>query len=162
MCAQRLIANNPPPAPRLFTLRRSLLTSNIQPLTSAFPCAPLTRARAFDSSFSRQSPACPEHRRRVTDHQSHAALSLFAGGWVAIFQFRFSSFQSAGACGDSFFFTDHGSLDTDHQSLTPLKCAVPRFRSLTPLECAVTKRRSRNSFRMRSSEKRWGGGGCPS
>src|SRR5215471_748610 len=54
-----------------------------------------------------------------------------------IFQFRFSSFQSAGACGDSFFFTDHGSLDTDHQSLTPLECAVPRFRALSPLECAV-------------------------
>src|SRR5215472_2562485 len=96
MCAPLLIADNLPPAPRLFTLRRSLLTSNIQPLTSAFPCAPLTHARAFDSCFSHQSPACPEHQRRVTAHQSHAALSLFAGGggWVAIFQFRFSSFQS--------------------------------------------------------------------
>src|SRR5215813_621685 len=121
MCAQHLIANNPPPTPRPFILLGSLLTSNIQPLTSAFPCAPLTQALALDSCFSHQSPACPEHQRRVTAHQSHAALSLFAGGWVAIFQFRFSSFQSAGACGDSFFFTDHGSLDTHHPSLTPLE-----------------------------------------
>src|SRR5215471_16124274 len=81
MCAQRLSVNNPPPAPRLFILLGSLLTSNIQPLTSAFPCAPLTQALALDSCFSHQSPACPEHQRRVTAHQSHAALFLFAGGW---------------------------------------------------------------------------------
>ena len=31
-------------------------------------------------------------------------------------------------------------------------------RSLTPLECALTKTRLRKSFRMRSSEKRWGVG----
>src|SRR5215472_11155425 len=54
---------------------------------------------------------------------------------LAIFQLRFSSFQS----------------------ISPLECAVTRFRLLTPLECAVTKTRSRKSFRMRSSEKRWGG-----
>src|SRR5215467_15236091 len=40
--------------------------------------------------------------------------------------------------------------------LSPLECAVPRFRPVTPLECAVTKIRSGKSFRMRSSEKRWG------
>jgi hypothetical protein len=40
----------------------------------------------------------------------------------------------------------------------PLECAVPRFRALTPLECAVPKTPRRNSFRMRSSEERWGGG----
>src|SRR5215472_6854046 len=139
MCAQRLIANNPPPAPRLFTLRRSLLTSNIQPLTSAFPCAPLTHALTLDSCFSHQSPACPEHQRRVTNHQSHAALSLFAGGWVAIFQFRFSSFQS----------------------ISPLECAVTQNAALSPLECAVTKTRLRKSFRMRSYKKTGGRGACP-
>src|SRR5215467_10333474 len=156
MCAQRLSVNNPPPAPRLFILLGSLLTSNIQPLTSAFPCAPLTHALALDSCFSHQSPACPEHRRRVTAHQSHAALSLFAGGWVAIFQFRFSSFQSAGACGDSFFFTDHGSPDTDHQSLTPLECAVTQNTTLSALECALTKTLPCKSFRMRSYKKTGG------
>src|SRR5215472_7174791 len=45
--------------------------------------------------------------------------------------------------------------------VSPLECAVPRFRLLTPLECAVTKTRVCKSFRMRSSEKRWGGGGRP-
>src|SRR5215469_11155457 len=43
--------------------------------------------------------------------------------------------------------------------LSSLQCAVPRFRALTLLECAVTKTASRKSFRMRRSEKRWGGGG---
>src|SRR5215472_5818709 len=74
MCAPLLIADNLPPAPRLFTVRGSLLTSSIQPLTSAFPCAPLTHARAFDSCFSHQSPACSEHQRRVTNHQALTPL----------------------------------------------------------------------------------------
>jgi hypothetical protein len=43
--------------------------------------------------------------------------------------------------------------------LTSLECAVPRFGLLSPLECAVAKMRLRNSFRMRSSEKKWGEGG---
>jgi len=47
-------------------------------------------------------------------------------------------------------------------ALSPLECAVPRFHGLSALECAVAKRRPRNSFRMRSSEKRWGGGGSRS
>src|SRR5215472_7548768 len=93
MCAQRLIPNNPPPAPRPFILLGSLLTSNIQPLTSAFPCAPLTHALALDSRFSHQSPACPEHQRRVTAHQSHAALSLFAGGRGVGCDFPISIFE---------------------------------------------------------------------
>src|SRR5215467_4733297 len=46
--------------------------------------------------------------------------------------------------------------------VSPLECAVPRFRLLTPLECAVTKTRSPKSFRMRSSEKKWGGGALSS
>src|SRR5215467_2293235 len=49
-------------------------------------------------------------------------------------------------------------LATFQRSLSPLECAVPRFRLLTPLECAVTKTRSPKSFRMRSSEKKWGEG----
>ena len=63
----------------------------------------------------------------------------------------------------------HCSLISDLLSLSPLscrplvpvsslECAVPRFRALSALECAVTKTRLRNSFRMRSSEKMWGGG----
>src|SRR5215831_19291761 len=44
--------------------------------------------------------------------------------------------------------------------VSPLECAVPRFHALSALECAVTKTCSRNSFRMRSYEKRWGGGGA--
>jgi len=62
-----------------------------------------------------------------------------ARGWGVgpIFQFRFSSFQT----------------------ISPLECAVTRFRPLTPLECALTKTCSRNSFRMRSYKKKWGGGG---
>ena len=51
-----------------------------------------------------------------------------------------------------------GRLSTD---LSPLECAVPRFRAVTPLECAVTKRPACKSFRMRSYEKKWGGGGSP-
>ena len=43
-------------------------------------------------------------------------------------------------------------------TLSPLQCAVTQFCALSPLECAVTKKRSRKSFRMRSYEKRWGGG----
>src|SRR5689334_16344488 len=43
-------------------------------------------------------------------------------------------------------------------ALTPLECADPRFRVLSPLECADPKTHRRNPFRMRSSEKRWGGG----
>src|SRR5579859_508378 len=50
-----------------------------------------------------------------------------------------------------------GSRITSHP-LSSLECAVPRFRALSALKCAVTKTRSRNSFRMRSYEKRWGGG----
>src|SRR5215472_1989942 len=41
--------------------------------------------------------------------------------------------------------------------LSPLECAVPGTRPATPLECAVTKIGSGKSFRMHSSEKRWGG-----
>src|SRR5690348_13508265 len=51
---------------------------------------------------------------------------------------------------------------TFKRSLSPLECAVPGFRRVTPLKCAVAKTRSRNSFRMRSSEKRWGEGNRPS
>src|SRR5215472_5358523 len=40
--------------------------------------------------------------------------------------------------------------------LSLLKCAVTQNATLSPLECAVTKIRSGKSFRMRSSEKRWG------
>src|SRR5215472_1533525 len=43
-------------------------------------------------------------------------------------------------------------------ALSPLQCAVPQFCALSPLECALTKARSRNPFRMRTYEKRWGGG----
>src|SRR5690242_4639113 len=49
-----------------------------------------------------------------------------------------------------------------HTSLAPpssLECAVRQSRSVTPLKCAVTKTPPRNFFRMRSSEKKWGGGG---
>ena|SRR5215831_10432352 len=73
-----------------------------------------------------------------------------------IFHFHVSSFQSAGARGASCF--SHESPVTNHHSLSPLQCAVPRFRLLTPLECAVTKTRSRKSFRMRSSKKSGGRG----
>ena len=55
--------------------------------------------------------------------------------------------------------TSHESRVTSHRTLSPLECAVPRSRALSALECAVTKTRSRNPFRMRSSEKRWGGRG---
>src|SRR5215471_2468680 len=41
-----------------------------------------------------------------------------------------------------------------HVSL--LECAVTQNAPLSALECAVTKIRSGKSFRMRSSEKRWG------
>jgi len=41
-------------------------------------------------------------------------------------------------------------------SVSPLECAVTRFRVLSPLECAVPKTPSCKSFRMRSSKKRWG------
>ncbi len=51
----------------------------------------------------------------------------------------------------------HESQITDHESLTLLECAVPRFRDVTPLECAVTKMASHKSFRMRSYKKRVGG-----
>ena len=55
------------------------------------------------------------------------------------------------------------------RGLSPLECALtskhrvlPGFGrncpSVTPLECAVAKARLRNSFRMRSYKKRWGGG----
>src|SRR6266567_8529524 len=43
--------------------------------------------------------------------------------------------------------------------LSPLQCAVTRFPPVSLLECALTKMGSRNSFRMRSYEKKWGGGG---
>ena len=51
-----------------------------------------------------------------------------------------------------------GRLSTD---LSPLECAVPRFRAVTPLECAVTKRPACKSFRMRSYEKSGGEGARP-
>ena len=50
---------------------------------------------------------------------------------------------------------------TSRSLLSPLECAVPRFRLLSPLECAVPKTPRRNPFRMRSSKKRWGGGCQP-
>ena len=52
----------------------------------------------------------------------------------------------------------NGRLSTD---LSPLECAVPRFRAVTPLECAVTKRPACKSFRMRSYEKSGGEGARP-
>ena len=42
--------------------------------------------------------------------------------------------------------------------LSPLQCAVTRFRAVTPLECALMKTAPRKSFRMRSSKKSQGGG----
>src|SRR5215472_2722718 len=42
--------------------------------------------------------------------------------------------------------------------LSLLKCAVTQNATLSALECAVAKTCSRKSFRMRSSEKRWGEG----
>ena len=81
------------------------------------------------------------------------------------------SFPASGAapCGDSGLF--HESPVTSHQSLSPLECALPRLRALSPLQCAVTrfhslsalecavpKTRPCKSFRMRSSEKKWGEG----
>src|SRR5579859_993696 len=42
--------------------------------------------------------------------------------------------------------------------LSALECAVPQFPIVSLLECAVTKMGPRNSFRMRSYEKRWGDG----
>jgi len=86
-------------------------------------------------------------------------MQIAPGVWRVgpILQFQFSSFQSAGARRASCY--SQQSPGTNHQSLTPLECAVPRFRALTPLECAVTKTRPHNSFRMRSSEKKWGAGG---
>jgi len=67
----------------------------------------------------------------------------------------------------------HGALQPlSHQSLAhsfpfnggrraspPFPFSLSIFQSTTPLECAVTKTPSRKSFRMRRSEKRWGGGG---
>ena len=62
--------------------------------------------------------------------------------------FRFSNFDfrvsRARACGDS--------------RSSSLECALMQFLALTPLECAVTKTRPRKSFKMRSSEKKWGEG----
>jgi hypothetical protein len=49
---------------------------------------------------------------------------------------------------------------TFKRPLTPLECAVPRFRALSPLECADPKMPRCNPFRMRSYKKRWGGGGA--
>src|SRR5215831_13069556 len=46
-----------------------------------------------------------------------------------------------------------------HVSL--LECAVTQNTTLSALECALTKTRQRKSFRMRSYEKRWGGGSLP-
>ena len=46
-----------------------------------------------------------------------------------------------------------------HVSL--LECAVTQNATLSALECALTKTRQRKSFRMRSYEKRWGGGSLP-
>ena len=90
------------------------------------------------------------------------------GCLFAIFQSRFSSLQtvalsrdllqlSAASCRLSTSSFLNESPVTNHQPLSPLKCAVPRFRAVTPLECAVTKWGSCKSFRMRSSEKRPGG-----
>src|SRR5215471_17407586 len=163
------------------TLRRDLSIFKTNMQTVAFlPWFPASTAGACGDSF-----APTDHGSLITGHPSatplesaltrplatvhskglikllsplDATLTKKAGGWVAIFQFRFSSFQSAGACGDSFFFTDHGSLDTDHQSLTPLECAVPQNAALSPLECALTKTRFRKSFRMRTYKKSGGRG----
>jgi hypothetical protein len=46
-------------------------------------------------------------------------------------------------------------------SVNALECAVMENRALSPLECADPKTLRRNPFRMRSSEKRWGGGPAP-
>ena len=45
--------------------------------------------------------------------------------------------------------------------VSPLECAVPQNARLTPLECALTKMALCKSFRMRSYEKKWGGGAMP-
>jgi len=77
-----------------------------------------------------------------------------------LFHHRFAhSFLFNGGGGDvSFPCTERGEGST---SATPLECADPQFRALTLLECAVAKMPSRKSFRMRRSEKRWGGGPSP-
>ena len=46
-----------------------------------------------------------------------------------------------------------------HSPLSLLECADPQNVPITPLECAVPKSLDLKSFRMRSSEKRWGEGG---
>src|SRR5215469_11112625 len=40
--------------------------------------------------------------------------------------------------------------------VSPIECALPRFRVVTSLECAVPKTRFCKSFRMRSSKKTGG------
>lgn len=44
------------------------------------------------------------------------------------------------------------------RSLSPLLCAVARFRTVTPLECAFAENAAGKSFRMRTYEKRPGAG----
>ena len=66
-----------------------------------------------------------------------STFCIVAGGWQGSPSFLFSLFHLP--C-----------------QLSPLECAVPRFPLVSPLECAVTKMGPRNSFRMRSYEKRGG------
>ena len=112
---------------------------------------PATVSRHRAVPYNPKSPVCPAIPLQICTfvfnnfHDAPPAtlffsnFCIFARGWHGSPHFLFSVFHFL-------------------PPLTPLECALPRSRTLSALECAVTKTRRCKSFRMRSSEKRWGGG----
>ena len=79
-------------------------------------------------------------------------LSIFKTNMQTVAFLPWFPASTAGACGDSFAPTDHGSLITGHPSATPLESALTR-----PLTTVHSKGLIKMSFRCNTYEKRVGG-----
>jgi len=77
-------------------------------------------------------------------------LSIFKTNMQTVAFLPWFPASTAGACGDSFAPTDHGSLITGHPSATPLESALTRplatvhskglIKLLSPLDATLTKK----------------------
>ena len=142
------------------------------PSATSLPCEPLLFATKIANLplYFQQLPRCSSRNLFLFE------LLQCCPGWhgsslFSIFTFPFSASPNSFATR-----SDHPTKDASPacpersrrerearakdpvRVLTPLQCAVTRFPPVSLLECAVTKSGLHKSFRMRSYEKRWGGG----
>ncbi len=136
--------------PSFFLFRNAVATPT---LVARFRVAVVSmpRVRRFRSFPQRQTVNCKRSTALVhffRDVSSAVSCELSAVGFFGMVR------------GDSSVSLQLSTVNCQLPTrVSSLECAVPRFRTLSPLECADPKTPPYNPFRMRSSEKRWGGGG---